>query len=65
MLQVTYPEYWFSFIPLIVDAMRVIPIDLKPNVKKLGFYENKAAKMMKIGSVKICKSFVNFKTFKT
>ena len=40
MLQVTYPEYRFSFIPLIVGAMGAIPIDLKSNIKKLGFDEN-------------------------
>ena len=69
MLQVTYPEYRFSFIPVIVGAMGAIPIDLKSNIKKLGFDENEAAKIMKmiqqksiIGSVKICNTFINFKT---
>ena len=69
MLQETYPEYRFLFIPVIVGAMGVMPIDLKQNIKKLGFDENEAAKMMKmiqqksiIGSVKICKTVINFKT---
>ena len=69
MLQVTYPEYRFSFIPVIVGTIAAIPIDIKSNIKKLGFDENEAAKLMKmiqqkriIGSVKICKTFINFKT---
>ena len=69
MLQETYPEYRFLFIPVIVGAMGAMPIDLKQNIKKLGFDENEAAKMMKmiqqksiIGSVKICKTVINFKT---
>ena len=40
MLQVTYPEYRFSFIPVIIGAMGAIPIDLKSNIKKPGFDEN-------------------------
>ena len=48
MLQVTYPEYRFSFIPVILGAMGAIPIDLKSNTKKLGFDENEAAKLMKM-----------------
>ena len=69
MLQVTYLEYKFSFIPVIVRAMKAIPIDSKSNIKKLRFDENEAVEMMEmiqqktiIGSVKICKTFVNFKT---
>ena len=69
MLQVTYPENRFSFIPVTVGAMGAIPIDLKSNIKKLRFDENEAAKMMKmiqqksiIESVKICKTFINLKT---
>ena len=68
MLQVTYTEYRFLFILVIVGAMRAIPINLKSNIKKLRFDENEAAKMMKmiqqksiIESVKICKTFINFK----
>ena len=34
MLQVTYTEYKFSFIPVIVGAMGTILIDLKSNIKK-------------------------------
>ena len=69
MLQVTYPEYRFLFILVTVGAMGAMPIDLKSNIKKLGFDENEAVKMMKmiqqksiIGSVKICKTVINFKT---
>ena len=69
MLEVTYHVYRFSFIPVIVGAMGAIPIDLKLNIKKLRFDENEAAIMMKmiqqksiIRSIKICKTFINFKT---
>ena len=69
MLQVTYPEYRLSLIPAIVGAMGAIPIDLKSNIKKLRFDEKEAAKMVKMiqqksitESVKICKTFINFKT---
>ena len=69
MLQVTYSEYKFSFIHVFVGAIGAIPIDLKLSIKKIRFYENEAAKMMKmiqrkcnIGSVKICKTFINFRT---
>ena len=68
-LQVTYPEYRFLFIPVAVGVMGAIPIDLKSNIKKLGFDENEAGKVIKmilqksiIESVKICKTFINFKT---
>ena len=68
MLQVTYLEYRLLFIPVIVRAMGATPTDLKLNIKKHGFGENEAVKMMKmiqkksiIGSVKICKTFINFK----
>ena len=68
MLQVTYLEYRLPFIPVIVRAMGATPTDLKLNIKKHGFGENEAVKMMKmiqkksiIGSVKICKTFINFK----
>ena len=40
-LQVTYSEYRFSFITVIVGAMGAIPIDLNFNIKKLRFDENK------------------------
>ena len=35
MLQVTYPEYRFLFIPVIVGAMGAIPIDVNSDIKKL------------------------------
>ena len=69
MLQVRYPVYTFSFIPVIVGARGAIPTDLKSNIKKLRFYENETVKMVKmiqqkniIGSVKTCKTFIYFKT---
>ena len=69
-LQEIYPEYKFSFIPVIIGAMGATLINCKSNIKKLGFDENKAAKKMKIiqqksiiGRVKVCKTFINFKTW--
>ena len=49
--------------------MGAIPINLKSNIKKRGFDEIETVKMAKmiqqksvIGSVKVCKTFINFKT---
>ena len=67
MLQVTYLEYRFSFISVIVGVRGTMPIDLRSNIKKFGFDDNaKAMKMIQqrsiIGNVKICKTFITFKT---
>ena len=48
MLQVTYSVNKFAFIPVIIGAMGAIPIDLKLNIKRLGFDENEAAKLRRM-----------------
>ena len=63
-----YPDYTFTFIPVITGALGAIPKDLTTNIKKLGFTENEAKQIVQriqqksiIGTVKICKTFLNFK----
>ena len=67
-LQISYPEYSYQFILVIIGALGSIPCNLKYNLKCLGFSEkevNKQTKMLQIksitGSVKIVKSFLKFK----
>ena len=65
MIKVIYPENRFSLSPVIIGGMGTIPIAYQ----KLTFDENEAVKIMKmiqqkniIGSVKILKNFINYKT---
>ena len=67
-MQLAYPEYKFTFISIIVGALGTIPKELLENIKKLGFNDIEASKLLRfiqqksiIGSVKICKTFLNFK----
>ena len=67
-LQLTYPEFKFSFIPVIIGALGTVPKNLLENIKQLNFNEKEAKNIIKaiqqraiIGSVKICKTFLNFK----
>ena len=67
-LQLTYPEFKFSFIPIIIGALGTVPKNLLENIKQLNFNEKEAKNIIKaiqqraiIGSVKICKTFLNFK----
>ena len=68
MLQLMCPDYTFTFMPVIIGALGMIPKDLATNIKKLGFTENEAKQIVQrtqqksiIGTVKICKTSLNFK----
>ena len=68
-MQITYPEYRFSFVPIIVGALGTIPKELKTSIIKLGFNNDEAHIMIKfiqqksiLGSVKIVKTFLKFRT---
>ena len=36
-----YPDYSFTFIPVIIGALGTIPKDLAANINKLGFADKK------------------------
>ena len=69
MLQIMYPEYKFNFIPIVVGALGSVPKSLATNLQTLGF-DNKESRDIVyrlqqksvIGTVKIVKTFMNFKT---
>ena len=67
-MQLTYHEYKFMFILIIVGALSTIPKELLENIKKLGFNDIKASKLLRfiqqksiIVSLKTSKTFLNFK----
>ena len=67
-MQLTYREYKFMFIAIIVGALSTIPKELLENIKKLGFNDIKTSKLLRfiqqksiIGSPKTSKTFLNFK----
>ena len=67
-MQLTYPEFKLTFIPIIVGSLGTIPKELLENIKKFGFNDIKALKLLRfmqqkniIGSVKIFKTFLSFK----
>ena len=69
-MQITYPEYRFSFVPIVVGALGTIPKELKTSIIKLGFNNDEAHIMIKfiqqksiLGSVKIVKTFLKFRTY--
>ena len=45
-MQITYPEYRFSFVPILVGALGTIP-ELKTIIIKLGFNNDEAHIMIK------------------
>ena len=66
-MQLMYKEYKFSFIPIIVGALGTIPKCLNEDIQKLGFTNAEAKTLIKrlqilsiTGTVKICKTFMNF-----
>ena len=71
-LQIMYPGYKFEIAPIVVGAMGYVPKCLVTYLKMVGF-EGKEIKLlirrMQVksisGSVKICKTFLNFNDFKS
>ena len=69
-LQILHPSYKFEFAPIVVGAMGYVPKCLVTYLKMVGF-EGKDIKLlirrMQVksisGSVKICKTFLNFNDF--
>ena len=67
-LQLTHPNYKFSFVPTIIGALGTVPKDLYENIRQLDFNKKESNGIIKaiqqraiIGTVKICKTFMNFK----
>ena len=67
-LQLTHPNYKFSFVPIIIGTLGTIPKDLCENIRQLDFNKKESNDIIKaiqqraiIGTVKICKTFMNFK----
>ena len=67
-LQLTHPNYKFSFVPIIIGALGTVPKDLYENIRQLEFNKKESNDIIKaiqqraiIGTVKICKTFMNFK----
>ena len=67
-LQLTHPNYKFSFVPIIVGALGTVPKDLYENIRQLDLNKKEPNDIIKaiqqrviIGTVKICKTFMNFK----
>ena len=67
-LQLTHPNYKFLFVPIIIGALGTVPKDLYENIRQLEFNKKESNDIIKaiqqraiIGTVKICKTFMNFK----
>ena len=67
-LQVTHPNYKFSFVPIIIGALATVPKDVCENIRQLDFNKKECNDIIKaiqqkaiIGTVKICKTFITFK----
>ena len=66
-LQLLYPEYRYSFVPIIVGALGTIPRCLLDNIDRLGFETSESKKLIRklqmvsvAGTVKVCKTFLRF-----
>ena len=66
-LQLLYPEYRYSFVPIIVGALGTIRRCLLDNIDRLGFETSESKKLIRklqmvsvAGTVKICKTFLRF-----
>ena len=67
-LQLTHSNYKLSFVPFIIGALGTVPKDLYENIRQLEFNKREPNDIIKaiqqraiIGTVKICKTFINFK----
>ena len=70
-LQIMYPGYKFEIAPIVVGAMGYVPKCLVTYLKMVGFEGNEMKLLIRrmqvksiSGSVKICKTFLNFNDFK-
>ena len=66
-MQLMYKDYKFTFIPIIVGALGTIPKCLNENIQTLGLTKTESKTLIKrlqilsiTGTVKICKTFMNF-----
>ena len=66
-LQISYPQYQFEMIPMIIGALGYVAKSLITYVKQLGFERNdevyvirKLQNLAKAGTVRICKTFLKF-----
>ena len=67
-LQLTHPNYKFSFVQIVIGALGTVPKDLHENIRQLDYNKKEFNDIIKaiqqraiIGTVKICKTFMNFK----
>ena len=67
-LQLTHRNYKFSFVPVTIGALGTVPKDLYENIRQLDFNKKESNDIINaiqqratIGTVKICKTFMNFK----
>ena len=67
-LQLTHLNYKFSFVPIIIEALGTVPKDLHENIRQLDFDKKESNDIIKAiqkraitGTVKIYKTFMNFK----
>ena len=66
-LELTHPNDKFSFVPIIIGALGTVPKDLHESIRQLDFNKEESNDIIKaiqqkaiIGTVKICKTFMNF-----
>ena len=66
-LQIMHPEYKFQVAPIVIGAMRYVPICSINYLKMIGFNENESKVLISkleikpiSGTVNICKTFLNF-----
>jgi len=67
-MQIIFPDYEFTFVPVVIGALGTVPKELQGNIKKLGFNNHESKQMIRyiqqkgiLGSVKIFKTFLKFR----